>query len=113
MAGKFDDPLIERGIMPINDGLSLEESDAKEAACHKLMFEMQDALTSVNIQIEDAKASAIEAGEYADPGWWASVKAAKHIKGRQHQSCQMALRIIGNRVKRAPGNFRQEIYRRR
>lgn len=99
---KFDDPLIDWGITPFVKGLTLEELDAQQITCHEAMGEILDALTGINLQIEEAQSVVYsEGGEYADADWWRRVNAARRIKGRQQQAIQSALSVIGKRLRAA------------
>lgn len=70
-----------------------------EDICEDELIEMKEEvdqdITSIKIQIDEAKDKVID-GEYADRDWWLRVNGALRIKGRQSQQIQNAI----GRVKR-------------
>ena len=72
---------------PPNSSIILDLEGKTEEELHDMKTEVETAITSMKLQIAEAKA----AGEYADRDWWRRVNAALKIKGRQAQQLQNAI----------------------
>ena len=72
---------------PPNSSIILDLKGKTEEELHDMKTEIETAITSMKLQIEQAKA----AGEYADRDWWRRIHAALKIKGRQAQQLQNAV----------------------
>lgn len=53
--------------------------------------QLNDELTTINIQLERARAHQKMTGEYADPDWYQRASAARRIKARDVQLLQRQL----------------------
>lgn len=51
-------------------------------------------ITTIRIQLSDAKAKVVTDGSYSDPEWWRKANAALKIKGRQSQQIQNELSLM-------------------
>lgn len=59
-----------------------------------LKTEIDAEITSIKMQLENARAEKISTGKYADSTWWIKANNALRIKGRQSQQIQTELGSI-------------------
>lgn len=65
----------------VDVSVSLDDPAAIEAAINELELD----LSKIKAQLEDASMKRSTTGEYADPHWFSSARAAQRFKGAAHQ----------------------------
>jgi len=94
-----------------NKDISLEElSGLSDEDLLELKDLVDTDITSISIQIDDAKAIAASGGEYADVGWYRRAVTAKKLKGRLSQRIQTELSNKKKRRKEKHGEGTTELF---